>query len=284
MSPLPTAAAVETGHPLLDSAAVETLPASAAVETLPASAAIDTLPVASLVVVSTTVTESSGHTVGVDCLPDEMNGMKIRDDKDMEASVVDGKYWWSKWLTKTGKFVSLFCKGISSSALPHKRTPLSWLSISSQDGVSLVLSLVEGTLKKLEFTVIHLGLDVIAAYCNYFKFSIAFDLNKGSESVGKVNLRYDSRNSILEWSIVLIDASNRSGSLEFVVPAADPSSFFPISARLSSSKTFSDLKDHGGGSNDTLRIAGEWLPTPHRRKKHTVKAWQQLSSRDDGRR
>nr|GLL19927.1 coatomer subunit delta [Ipomoea trifida] len=54
--------------------------------------------------------------------------------------------------------------------------------------------------------------------------------------------RYDSRNSILEWSIVLIDASNRSGSLEFVIPAADPSSFFPISARFSSSKTFSDLK------------------------------------------
>nr|GMC80502.1 shaggy-related protein kinase NtK-1-like [Ipomoea batatas] len=135
MSPLPAAAAVETGHPLLASAAVETLPASAAVETLPASAAIDTLPVASLVVVSTTVTEeswdilsmvlfsffvpltnkwhkvgvppafgmreSSGHTVGVDCLPEEMNVMKIRDDKDMEAAVVDGKYWWSKWSTKT---------------------------------------------------------------------------------------------------------------------------------------------------------------------------------------
>nr|GLL45032.1 coatomer subunit delta [Ipomoea trifida] len=33
-----------------------------------------------------------------------------------------------------------------------------------------------------------------------------------------------------------------SGSLEFVVPAADPSSFFPISARFSSSKTLSDLK------------------------------------------
>nr|GMD19202.1 coatomer subunit delta-like isoform X1 [Ipomoea batatas] len=33
-----------------------------------------------------------------------------------------------------------------------------------------------------------------------------------------------------------------SGSLEFVVPTADPSSFFPISAHFSSSKTFSDLK------------------------------------------
>nr|GMD08904.1 coatomer subunit delta-like [Ipomoea batatas] len=54
--------------------------------------------------------------------------------------------------------------------------------------------------------------------------------------------RFDSRNSILEWSIVLIDNSNRSGSLEFVVPAADPSQFFPISARFTSSRTFSDLK------------------------------------------
>nr|GMD42293.1 shaggy-related protein kinase alpha [Ipomoea batatas] len=34
--------------------------------------------------------ESSGHTVGVDRLPEEMNDMKIRDDKDMEATVVDG--------------------------------------------------------------------------------------------------------------------------------------------------------------------------------------------------
>nr|GLL29399.1 shaggy-related protein kinase alpha-like [Ipomoea trifida] len=34
--------------------------------------------------------ESSGHTVGVDSLPEEMNDMKIRDDKDMEAAVVDG--------------------------------------------------------------------------------------------------------------------------------------------------------------------------------------------------
>nr|GME13231.1 shaggy-related protein kinase alpha [Ipomoea batatas] len=45
--------------------------------------------------------ESSAHTVGVDCLPEEMNGMKIRDDKDMEAAIIDGKYWWSKWSTKT---------------------------------------------------------------------------------------------------------------------------------------------------------------------------------------
>ncbi|AQK40431.1 Coatomer subunit delta [Zea mays] len=57
--------------------------------------------------------------------------------------------------------------------------------------------------------------------------------------------KLDSRNSVLEWSILLIDQSNRSGSMEFVVPPADPSSFFPISVGFSASSTFSDLKVTG---------------------------------------
>ncbi|KAI9126416.1 hypothetical protein K1719_002837 [Acacia pycnantha] len=56
--------------------------------------------------------------------------------------------------------------------------------------------------------------------------------------------RYDSRSSFLEWSILLIDNSNRSGSLEFVVPPADTSVFFPISVRFSATETFSDLKEN----------------------------------------
>lgn len=54
--------------------------------------------------------------------------------------------------------------------------------------------------------------------------------------------RYDSRNAFLEWSILLIDNSNRSGSMEFVVPPADSSVFFPISVRFTATNTFSDLK------------------------------------------
>ncbi|KAI4365000.1 hypothetical protein MLD38_021026 [Melastoma candidum] len=54
--------------------------------------------------------------------------------------------------------------------------------------------------------------------------------------------RYDSRNSIFEWSILLIDSSNRSGSMEFVVPPADASAFFPISVQFSATSTFSDVK------------------------------------------
>jgi hypothetical protein len=54
--------------------------------------------------------------------------------------------------------------------------------------------------------------------------------------------RYDSRNSVLEWSILLIDNSNRNGSMEFVLPPADPSVFFPISVAFSATSTYSDLK------------------------------------------
>ncbi|MED6160283.1 hypothetical protein PIB30_050128 [Stylosanthes scabra] len=54
--------------------------------------------------------------------------------------------------------------------------------------------------------------------------------------------RYDSRNSVLEWSVILIDNSNRSGSLEFVVPQADSSAFFPIAVHFMSTHTFSGLK------------------------------------------
>lgn len=54
--------------------------------------------------------------------------------------------------------------------------------------------------------------------------------------------RYDSRKSILEWSILLIDSSNRSGSMEFVVPTSDPTVFFPIDVKFSASKFFCNVK------------------------------------------
>ncbi|KAK7280535.1 hypothetical protein RJT34_25599 [Clitoria ternatea] len=54
--------------------------------------------------------------------------------------------------------------------------------------------------------------------------------------------RYDSRNSFLQWSVLLIDNSNRSGSMEFVVPLSDSSIFFPISVQFMATNTFSDLK------------------------------------------
>ncbi|PKI76087.1 hypothetical protein CRG98_003448, partial [Punica granatum] len=43
--------------------------------------------------------EPSGHAVAADTLPDEMNDMKIRDDKEVEATVVDGN------ATETGHII-----------------------------------------------------------------------------------------------------------------------------------------------------------------------------------
>ncbi|RID68004.1 hypothetical protein BRARA_C00194 [Brassica rapa] len=57
--------------------------------------------------------------------------------------------------------------------------------------------------------------------------------------------RYDSRNSVLEWSMLLIDNSNRSGSMEFVVPPVDSSVFFPISVQFAATSTYSGLKVTG---------------------------------------
>ena len=54
--------------------------------------------------------------------------------------------------------------------------------------------------------------------------------------------RYDSRHSQLVWSIDLIDASNRSGAAEFVVPATDPGTFFPVEVSFSAQKTLCDIQ------------------------------------------
>jgi hypothetical protein len=53
--------------------------------------------------------------------------------------------------------------------------------------------------------------------------------------------RYDSRSNALIWSIDLIDNTNRSGSMEFVVPAADPEAFYPIEVSFAANHTFCDI-------------------------------------------
>ncbi|KAL6785788.1 COPD1 [Auxenochlorella protothecoides x Auxenochlorella symbiontica] len=53
--------------------------------------------------------------------------------------------------------------------------------------------------------------------------------------------RYDARKGHLVWSIELIDASNAAGALEFVVPAADPSAFFPVEVSFTANKTMCDI-------------------------------------------
>ena len=48
------------------------------------------------------------------------------------------------------------------------------------------------------------------------------------------------------WSIELIDDTNRSGSAEFVVTAANPDTFFPIEVNFSASTTLCDVKVGSG--------------------------------------
>ena len=55
------------------------------------------------------------------------------------------------------------------------------------------------------------------------------------------DFRFDARHGVMEWNIELIDASNRSGSMEFVISVADTDAFFPIDVNFSSSKTFCDI-------------------------------------------
>lgn len=53
--------------------------------------------------------------------------------------------------------------------------------------------------------------------------------------------RYDSRRSVLVWSIELIDDTNRSGSMEFVTSTAEADSFYPVEVHFTSNKTFCDI-------------------------------------------
>lgn len=60
--------------------------------------------------------------------------------------------------------------------------------------------------------------------------TIAIPLPGGAPSVNQVDgeWRYDSKRNALLWTLDLIDDTNRSGSMEFVVTAADPDSFYPV--------------------------------------------------------
>lgn len=52
---------------------------------------------------------------------------------------------------------------------------------------------------------------------------------------------YDSRRQALLWNIELIDDSNRSGSLEFVIPSAvSTDAFFPVDITFSAQHTLVD--------------------------------------------
>eukprot|EP00963_Diacronema_lutheri_P001387 scaffold86_cov338-Pavlova_lutheri.AAC.50 len=57
--------------------------------------------------------------------------------------------------------------------------------------------------------------------------------------------RFDQRQRVLLWEVDIIDDSNRNGSIELIVPSADPSSFYPIEVSFVAEKTFCDISVGG---------------------------------------
>lgn len=53
--------------------------------------------------------------------------------------------------------------------------------------------------------------------------------------------RHDSRRNLLEWCLPVIDAKNKSGSLEFSI-AGQPNDFFPVQVSFISKKNYCNIQ------------------------------------------
>lgn len=56
--------------------------------------------------------------------------------------------------------------------------------------------------------------------------------------------KHDSRRNVLEWCLPVIDANNKTGSLEFSV-AGQPNDFFPINVSFVSKRNYCDIQVGG---------------------------------------
>ena len=61
----------------------------------------------------------------------------------------------------------------------------------------------------------------------------------GAPVVGDVDgeYHYESKKHVLQWRLPVIDASNKTGSMEFSIPAI-PDDFFPITVSFVSTKLY----------------------------------------------
>ena len=86
----------------------------------------------------------------------------------------------------------------------------------------------------------------------------------GTPVIGDLDGEYkhDSRRNVLEWCLPVIDANNKTGSLEFSV-AGQPNDFFPVSVSFVPKRTYSDIQVTGRGWGGRVGMA-QWLkPPPH---------------------
>lgn len=65
----------------------------------------------------------------------------------------------------------------------------------------------------------------------------------GAPVIGDLDGEYkhDSRRNVLEWCLPVIDANNKTGSLEFSI-AGQPNDFFPISVTFVSKRNYCDIQ------------------------------------------
>lgn len=63
--------------------------------------------------------------------------------------------------------------------------------------------------------------------------------------------QYNSRASVLDWKVALIDGKNKEGSLEFSVKSGVADDFFPVSVMFVSSKTYAGLEITGVAHAET---------------------------------
>ena len=65
----------------------------------------------------------------------------------------------------------------------------------------------------------------------------------GAPVIGEIDgeYRHDSRRKTLEWCLPVIDAKNKSGSLEFSI-AGQPNDFFPVQVSFISKKNYCNIQ------------------------------------------
>ncbi|KAH3701457.1 hypothetical protein DPMN_076445 [Dreissena polymorpha] len=78
---------------------------------------------------------------------------------------------------------------------------------------------------------------------NDVQISIPIASGVGAPVVGDCDgeYSYDSRKNVLHWNLTLIDASNKSGAMEFSV-GGHPDDFFPINVSFVSKKSYCDIQ------------------------------------------
>ncbi|PWA85575.1 coatomer subunit delta [Artemisia annua] len=139
-------------------------------------------------------------------------------------------------------------KGDDPSFPAGQTRPLHW-SFKTKDESNIPIKINCGTSAVGEHTKVRIAYDAFELF-DLENVQISVPVKAEKAEIKKASIGrawYDPGESIehskVHWSLLVIDDSNRYGSLEFLVPGAvDLSDFFPISLKFTATSTFSNLK------------------------------------------